>query len=71
MGKNLFLDQMCERAAESYALKSPKPSLRRTGTSMDSDRRLSNAGALPQRTSSADLFANNNLVSSAQVCVLF
>lgn len=58
--------QMCEWAAESYAIKTPKLSLRRTATGMDADRRLSNVGALPQRTSSADPFANSSAASSAQ-----
>eukprot|EP00250_Pteridium_aquilinum_P012241 c20594_g1_i1 orf=150-2279(+) len=59
--------QMCEKAADSYGLKSPKPPLRRTTTSVDASRRLSNAGTpLPQRTSSADLFGNNTVASATQ-----
>lgn len=58
--------QMCERAADSYSSKSPKPPLRRTTTSMDASRRLSNAGALPQRTLSVDPFNNSNAIPSTQ-----
>lgn len=58
--------QMCERAAETYGLKSPKPSLRRTATGMDASRRLSNAGAFPQRAASADPFGSSSVFSSIQ-----
>ena len=64
--------QMCERAAETYASKSPKPPLRRTSTTtIDAARRLSNAGAYPQRTASGDPFSSSShTVSSIQVCSL-
>ena len=61
---------MCERAAETYASKSPKPPLRRMSTTtVDAGRRLSNAGAYPQRTASGDPFSSSShTVSSTQVC---
>ncbi|KAH7314891.1 hypothetical protein KP509_21G025900 [Ceratopteris richardii] len=58
--------QMCERSAETYALKSPRPPLRRTATNMVSSRRLSNAGSIPQRTLSADPFGSSDGISSTQ-----
>ncbi|MCO5600340.1 hypothetical protein L7F22_054451 [Adiantum nelumboides] len=58
--------EMCERAADTYASKSTKPPLRRSATGMDSNRRLSSAGPLPQRTSSIDPFGSSNVVVSTQ-----
>ncbi|MCO5598412.1 hypothetical protein L7F22_052507 [Adiantum nelumboides] len=57
--------EMCERAADTYASKSTKP-LRRSATGMDSNRRLSSVGTLPQRTSSIDPFGSSNVVVSTQ-----
>lgn len=56
--------QMCERAADAYASKSPNLSLRRTTT--EAGRTITNTSAPLRKAISIETFGNNNVVPSAQ-----